>query len=81
MPASGPFSLTVNIDLHAKSKAADINASRVAEAALREALREAQRAVLRREIQQDRDALARYLAEHGDPAAELREMFAPPDAA
>jgi post-segregation antitoxin (ccd killing protein) len=74
-------SLTVDIDLYAKSKAAGINASRVAEAALREALREAQRAVLRREIQQDRDALARYLAEHGDPAAELREMFAPPDAA
>jgi antitoxin CcdA len=74
-------SLTVNSDLYAKAKAAGINASRVAEAALSEALREAQRAVLRREIQQDRDALARYVAEHGDPAAELREMFTLPDAA
>ena len=74
-------SLTVNSDLYAKSKAAGINASRVAEQALSEALLEARRAVLRREIQQDRDALARYVAEHGDPAAELREMFEPPDAA
>ena len=74
-------SLTVNSDLYAKSKAAGINASRVAEAALSEALLQAQRAVLRREIQQDRDALAGYMAEHGDPTAELREMFEPPDAA
>jgi antitoxin CcdA len=74
-------SLTINSDLYARSKAAGINASRVAETALTEALWEAQRAVLRREIAQDRDALARYVAEHGDPAAELKEMFEPPDAA
>ncbi len=75
-------SLTVNSDLYAKAKAAGINASRIAEEALAAALRARQAEILRDEIRRDRDALARYVAQHGDPAAELREMFeAPPDAA
>lgn len=73
-------SLTLNGDLYAKAKAAGINASRVAEAALAEALRARRREILSAEIRQDREALARYVAVHGDPAAELRGMFAPPDA-
>ncbi|MGH7091768.1 MAG: type II toxin-antitoxin system CcdA family antitoxin, partial [Stellaceae bacterium] len=74
-------SLTLNGDLYAKAKAAGINASRVAETALAEALKTRRAEILSAEIRQDREALARYVAEHGDPAAELREMFAPPDAA
>jgi post-segregation antitoxin (ccd killing protein) len=70
-------SLTVNSDLYAKTKAAGINASRVAEEALAEALRARQAAILRDEIRRDQAALARYVAEHGDPVAELREMFEP----
>ena len=36
--------------------------------------------VLRAEIREDMKALADYIAEHGDPAAELREMFDQSDA-
>jgi post-segregation antitoxin (ccd killing protein) len=68
-------SLTINADLYAKTKAAGINASRIAEEALAAALRARQAQVLRGEIRRDQEALARYMAEHGDPAAELREMF------
>jgi post-segregation antitoxin (ccd killing protein) len=75
-------SLTINSDLYAKVRAAGINASRVAEEALARALRDKQTETLRQEIKQDREALAKYVAEHGDPAAELREMFEQsPDAA
>ena len=70
-------SLTINADLYARSKAAGINASRVAEAALAAALRAREAEVLRDEIRRDQEALARYVEEHGDPAAELREMFEP----
>jgi post-segregation antitoxin (ccd killing protein) len=71
-------SLTVNGDLYTKAKAAGINVSRVAEEALADALRRRQAEVLQDEIRRDQRALARYVAEHGDPAAELREMFEPP---
>ncbi|MGA3402952.1 MAG: type II toxin-antitoxin system CcdA family antitoxin [Acetobacteraceae bacterium] len=74
-------SLTVNSDLYARTRALGINASRVAEAALAQALREKQAELLRAEIHQDITALAEYVAAHGDPAAELREMFGGPDAA
>jgi len=73
-------SLTLNSDLYAKVRAAGMNASRIAEAALAEALRTREAEVLRAEIRQDMQALADYIAEHGDPAAELRELFDPPDA-
>lgn len=73
-------SLTLNGDLYAQAKAAGINASRVAEAALAQALKARRAEALAAEIRQDREALARYVAEHGDPAAELRELFASPDA-
>lgn len=70
--------LTVNSDLYAKAKAAGINASRVAEAALADALRERMAAALREDIRRDRDALAAYVAAHGDPAAELRALYGDP---
>jgi len=73
--------LTLNSDLYSKACAAGIDASRVAEEALIRALRARQREQLREEIRQDMEAVARYVAEHGDPAAELRELFGPPDAA
>ena len=74
-------SLTLNSDLYAKVRAAGMNASRIAEAALAQALKTREAEVLRAEIRQDMKALADYITEHGDPAAELREMFDPPDAA
>lgn len=68
-------SLTINADLLAKVKAAGINASRIAEAALAEALKERQREQLRAEIAQDFRAIEAYVDKYGDPVAELREMF------
>jgi post-segregation antitoxin (ccd killing protein) len=73
--------LTVNGDLYARIRALGINASRIAEAALVVALREKQAELLRAEIRQDMVALAGYVAAHGDPVAELGEMFDAPDAA
>lgn len=70
-------SLTINADLYAKSRAAGINASRVAEEALAAALRARQAKLLRDEIRRDQEALAQYVDEHGDPAAELRDMLEP----
>ncbi len=75
-------SLTINSDLYAQIRAARINASQVTEEALAQALRDKQIEILRQEICRDRNALAKYVSEHGDPAAELREMFEQsPDAA
>lgn len=73
-------SLTVNSDLYSRTRALGINASRVAEAALAQALREKQAELVRGEIARDMGALADYVAAHGDPAAELREMFDGTDA-
>jgi post-segregation antitoxin (ccd killing protein) len=72
--------LTLNSDLYARVCAAGMNASRIAESALAEALRTREAEVLRADIRQDMQALADYIAEHGDPAAELRELFDPLDA-
>lgn len=74
-------SLTLNRDLYAKVRAAGINASRIAEAALAQALKAHEAEKLREEIRQDMRALAAYIEQHGDPVAELRDMFDPPDAA
>jgi antitoxin CcdA len=68
-------SLTINADLLEKVKAAGINASRTAEAALIKALEDCRREQLRAEIAQDFRALDAYIEKHGDPSAELREMF------
>jgi antitoxin CcdA len=74
-------SLTLNGDLYAKARGAGMNVSRIAEAALAEALKAHEREKLREEIRQDMRALTAYIEKHGDPVAELREMFDPPDAA
>ena len=36
---------------------------------------------LKAEIRQDTEAVARYIEEHGDPVAELQELFGPTGAA
>jgi post-segregation antitoxin (ccd killing protein) len=72
--------LTLNSDLYAKVREAGMNASRTAEAALIQALKARDAEHLRAGIREDMTALADYIAEHGDPAAELREMFDPSDA-
>jgi post-segregation antitoxin (ccd killing protein) len=74
-------SLTLNGDLYARAPAAGMNASRIAEAALAEALKAHAGETLREEIRRDMRALAAYVEQHGDAVAELREMFDPPDAA
>ncbi len=57
------------------------NASRIAETALAKALKAHEAEELRAEIQKDFEALANYVAKHGNPVAEWRKMFAAPDAA
>ena len=74
-------SLTLNCDLYARVRAAGMNASRIAEAALAQALKTHEAERLKAEIREDIKALASYVAKHGDPAAELRDMFEAPDAA
>ena len=74
------MSLTVNSDLLDKVRAAGINASRVAEEALATSLRVQYQERLRAEFRQDSEALVNYVAEHGDPAAELRSLFGGADA-
>jgi len=68
-------SLSINSDLYARAQASGIDASQVAEEALARAVQAADREQLLADIKKDREALARYVAEHGDPVAELREMF------
>jgi len=59
------ISLSINGDLLAKAKAARINISRVAEAALAAALSEHLRAVVREEMRRDIAWIEAYEAEHG----------------
>jgi antitoxin CcdA len=73
-------SLTINADLLAKAKAAGINASRTAEAALEQALRKRHREQLRREFAQDLRTWEDYVARHGDPNDDWREMCREADA-
>ena len=70
-----PVSLSINSDLYARAQASGIDAARVAEEALERALAARATETLRAEIRQDMEALDRYVAEHGDPVAELREMY------
>ena len=72
--------LTMDAALFEKAKAAGIDVARVAEAALGRALVEQDRKRLRREIAQDFRALEAFVDKHGDPAAELRDMFGAFDA-
>jgi post-segregation antitoxin (ccd killing protein) len=65
-------SVTLNSDLYAKSRNAGINVSKVAEKAVADAYQELQRAKLLVEIQQDLDAVQKYVDEHGSLADLLR---------
>jgi antitoxin CcdA len=73
-------SLTINADLLEKARAAGINASRTAEAALEQALREHHREQLRREFAQDLRAMEDYVDKHGNPNDDWREMCREADA-
>lgn len=73
-------SLTINADLLAKAKAAGINASRTAEAALEQALRERHREQICKEFAQDLRTWEDYVDEHGDPNDDWREMCRDADA-
>jgi post-segregation antitoxin (ccd killing protein) len=68
-------SVKVDAELMERVKAAGIDASRIAEAALNRALIEQDREQLRREIARDFRALEAFTDKHGDPGSELREMF------
>jgi post-segregation antitoxin (ccd killing protein) len=74
-------SLTLNADLCAKAKEAGINLSRVAEAALAQALslRVAER--MRTEIQRDLAAHDAFIQQHGSFARMVREHHADDDEA
>ena len=69
-------SLTLNADLYAKAKAAEINLSRVAEEAIAQAL--AQRLVeqARADVRQDLAALSAFVEAHGSFAEMVREHYA-----
>jgi antitoxin CcdA len=73
-------SLTINADLIEKAKAAGINASRTAEAALEQALRQHYREKSRQEFSRDLRAMEDYVDKHGNPNDEWREMCRDADA-
>lgn len=72
-------SLSLNGDLYAKAKAHGINVSRVAEAALAEALAARLAEKIRAEIGQDLAAYDAYVDKHGSPAEMLRDHLAARD--
>jgi post-segregation antitoxin (ccd killing protein) len=72
-------SLTVNGDLYRRAKVEGINASRVAEEALAQALAKRLSAKVRAEIEQDVAAYDAYVEKHGSPAQMLRDHLADRD--
>ncbi len=72
--------LKIDAELLAKAKAVGIDASRIAEAALKRALVEVDREQLRAEIAQDFRALEAYVEKHGDPRLEWLQMRDDPEA-
>jgi antitoxin CcdA len=80
-PAAGEraVSLTVNADLYAKAKAAGLNLSKVAEAAIAQALEEHLVERVRADIRQDLLALNAFTEAHGSFAAMVREHSASVD--
>jgi post-segregation antitoxin (ccd killing protein) len=72
--------LKIDAELAERARAAGIDASRVAEAALSRALVEVDREKLRAEITQDFRALEAYIDKHGDPRPGWLELRDGPDA-
>jgi post-segregation antitoxin (ccd killing protein) len=70
--------ISISSDLLAKARALRIDTSGVAEAAIARAVQSVDREAVLAGIRKDREVLARYIAEHGDPVAELREMYGTP---
>ena len=69
-------SVTINGDLWDKAKAAGLNLSEVAEAAIRAEFVARARATLQAEIDLDLAAYNAYVAEHGSFADAVREHYA-----
>lgn len=69
----------MNGDLYAKAKAHGINASRVAEAALAQALAAREADEIRADIEKDLAAYNAYVDKHGSPAEMLRDYLADRD--
>jgi post-segregation antitoxin (ccd killing protein) len=74
-------SLTLNTNLHAKAKAAGLHLSKVAEAAIAQALKERLAEQVRADIRQDLLALNAFVEAHGSFAAMVREHYASVDGA
>jgi post-segregation antitoxin (ccd killing protein) len=70
-------SVTLNIDLVARSAAHGINVSRVAETALTAAFEAAERARIREELAEDARFVDAYVAVHGYPFPESMAGFMP----
>ncbi len=70
--------IEVDSELLEQTREAGVDVERVVEQALERALAIQQREVLVDEIRRDREALAEYIAEHGNPAVELSQMFGHP---
>jgi post-segregation antitoxin (ccd killing protein) len=68
-------SVTINSDLYAQARGLAINTSQVAEEALAAAVARHKAERLKKEIQQDLQALDAYEAEHGSFAAMVREHY------
>jgi post-segregation antitoxin (ccd killing protein) len=72
-------SLTLNADLYAKAKGAGINVSKVAEAALAQALAQHVAEQVKAEIHQDLAAYSAFVETHGSFADMVREHYAAVD--
>jgi antitoxin CcdA len=68
-------SLTINSDLYAQIRAVGINASRIAEEALANALETQRRSLVVAEVQADLAAANSYVEKHGSYAELAREHY------
>ena len=64
----------------AKAREAGIDVSAISEQALARALELEHKRVIKEEMRRDLEALAQYIAEHGDPVGEWNQAFGPPGA-
>ena len=73
--AKQTVSVTINSDLYGQSRHFGVNASRVAEEALAQAVAARRAEQIEAEIRQDVEALDAYIAEHGSFADMVREHY------
>lgn len=77
--AKQTVSLTINSDLYSQAKKLRINASQVAEEALRQEVARRKAELLQAEIRQDLEATSTYIAKHGSFAEMVREHYSGED--